>query len=123
MLLLSIMKSKHQEIIEQAYIGFNNRDIDHVLGLMHPEVHWPKAFEGEFVSGHEHVREYWTRQWKEINPRVMPTAITVRENGTLAVDVHQVVQDMEGNLLLDSMVRHVYKFKDGLISEMNIEPG
>lgn len=115
------MESKYQNIIEQAYAGFNRRDIDSVLALMHPEVRWPKAFEGAFVSGHDDIREYWTRQWKDIKPHVSPAAFTEREDGTLAVDVHQVVKDLEGNTVLDNMVRHVFTFRDGLIGEMNIE--
>jgi ketosteroid isomerase-like protein len=115
------MKPPNQTTIEQAYAGFNSRDIDEVLSLMHPEVHWPKAFEGAFATGHEEIRDYWTRQWTEINPRVTPTAFTSREDGSLAVDVHQVVHDMQGALLLDDMVKHVYSFREGLISGMRIE--
>lgn len=91
------------------------------MGLMHPEVRWPKAFEGDFVSGHQNVREYWTRQWNEIDPRVEPKGFEVRADGTYAVSVHQVVKDLQGTLIADGQVKHVYTFDDGLIREMNIE--
>lgn len=115
------MESQNQKVIEQAYAAFNSRDIDGILKLMHPNVHWPKAFEGDFVSGHEDVRDYWTRQWNEINPHVEPTGFEERADGTFAVIVHQVVKDLQGNSIADGQVKHVYKFENGLIREMNIE--
>jgi len=115
------METAHQKIIEQAYIAFNKRDIPAVLELMHPDVHWPKAFEGTYVSGHEAVRDYWQKQWTEINPHVEPTGYSTRADSSFVVNVHQVVKDMQGNVLADGHVKHVYKFEDGLIREMNVE--
>ncbi len=115
------MESKNQEIIEQAYTAFNSRNIPGVLKLMHPEVHWPKAFEGTYVSGHEDVRNYWQKQWTEIDPHVEPVGYSMSADGSFAVEVHQVVKDLEGNILADGHVKHVYKFEDGLIREMNVE--
>ena len=37
------------------------------------------------------------------------------------VAVHQLVKDMDGNLLMDGHVKHIYKFQDGLIREMTVE--
>lgn len=115
------MNPSYQQIIEQAYTAFNARDAGGVLKLMHPQVRWPKAFEGDFVTGPEAVREYWQRQWSEIDPRVDPTGFEQHPDGTLAVTVHQVVKDMQGNVIADGEVKHIYRFEDGLIREMNVE--
>ena len=115
------MESANQQIIERAYVAFNSRDIPGVLKLMHPEVHWPKAFEGSYVSGHKEVQDYWQRQWTEIDPHVEPIDYSTRADGSFAVEVHQVVKDLGGNVLADGVVRHVYKFENGLIREMNVE--
>jgi hypothetical protein len=40
--------------------------------------------------------------------------------GETVVDVHQVVRDREGNLVLDRMVQHVYFIEGGLIRSMQI---
>jgi len=45
--------AKIERLIEAAYKGFNNRDIDTVLPLVHQDIHWPKAFEGGYVIGRE----------------------------------------------------------------------
>jgi hypothetical protein len=39
----------------------------------------------------------------------------------MVVAVHQVVRDLEGNLMVDQMVQHVYTFADGLIQRMDIQ--
>ena len=57
------MASQYEDLIREAYSAFNARDIDTALSTMHPEVQWPKAFEGGYINGHSAVREYWTRQW------------------------------------------------------------
>jgi len=112
---------KNQALVKIAYNGFNNREIDTVLAIMHPDIHWPKAFEGGYVIGHNAVRDYWTRQWSEINPTVEPVAITERSDGKVEVEVDQLVKDLEGNILFDGKVKHVYIISDDLLQQMDIE--
>ena len=115
------MNSKYTDIINKAYTGFNSRDIDAVFSVMHQDINWPKAFEGGYVIGHEAVRDYWTRQWSEINPKVEPITITDRPDGKVEVEVYQLVKDLEGNILFDGKVKHVYVIRDNLLYSMNIE--
>jgi hypothetical protein len=112
---------KNRQLIESAYAGFNARDIDSVLRIMDPNVKWPKAWEGDYVKGHGEVRAYWERQWKEINPKVTPVSFRERVNGTLAVEVDQLVKDLEGNIVFDGKVLHVYTIEKGLLQQMDIE--
>lgn len=111
----------HQDLIKKAYAAFNARDIDKALSTMQPNVQWSKAWEGGYISGHSEIREYWTRQWTEINPSVEPTGFSERENGSLEVEVRQKVKDLQGNSVFDGTVKHVYTFEDGLINTMDIE--
>jgi hypothetical protein len=110
-----------QNLIHKAYAAFNSRDIDTALSTFHTEVQWPKAFEGGYVSGHDAIRDYWTRQWLEINPNVEPIAFNKRQDGTLEVSVHQIVKDLQGNLMFDGIVKHVYVIEDDLLRRMDIE--
>jgi hypothetical protein len=110
----------HDEAMKAMYAAFNDRDIDTVLGAMHPDVDWPNGMEGRRVHGHEGVREYWTRQWKMINPKVYPVQVSEDELGRTVVEVHQVVRNLEAVTVLDQMVRHVYVMEDGLIKSMEI---
>jgi hypothetical protein len=115
------MESPYWPLIQKTYHGFNNRDIDLVFTTMNPNVHWPKAFEGGFVVGYDEVRKYWTRQWSEINPHVEPQSIIERPGGKYEVAVHQLVKDLNGEILFDGTVTHLYSFKNNLISGMEVE--
>jgi hypothetical protein len=112
---------KNQTLIKNAYAAFNARDIDAILHVMHPEVKWSKAWEGDYANGHDEVSAYWQRQWKEIDPKVTPVGFRERENGTLEVEVYQLVKDLGGNTLFDGKVMHVYVIADGLLQKMDIE--
>ena len=118
---IMIMEKQIQDLIKKAYSAFNARDIDMALSTMHPDVQWPKAFEGGYVSGHTEIRKYWTRQWTEINPRVEPVGFNERQDGTLEIIVHQIVKDLEGNPMFDGTVKHIYTLQDGLLRRMDIE--
>lgn len=110
-----------EERLRSMYAAFNARDIDAVLAAMTEDVDWPNAWEGGRVRGQEAVREYWTRQWAEIDPRVEPISIAARPDGVVAVDVEQVVRSLDGELLSDGRVVHVYALRDGLVTRMDVE--
>lgn len=115
------MTNQFEEIIQKAYFAFNERNMETALSTMQEDVQWSKAWEGGYIIGHSEIKEYWTRQWSEINPKVDPVGFIDRENGSLEVTVQQNVKDLQGNLVFDGLVKHVYKFQDGLIKTMDIE--
>jgi hypothetical protein len=115
------MTDSEQQLIYNAYAAFNSRNIDAALRLMHPQVQWPNGWEGGWVHGHDEVRAYWTRQWQVLDPHVTPVAIVERDDGRLEVQVHQVVKDIHGALLMDGPVIHVYTIDKGFIIKMEIE--
>lgn len=115
------MISQIEELIKKAYSAFNARDIDSALSTFHPAVEWPKAFEGGYVTGHDEVRKYWTKQWTEINPNVEPIGFIERPNGTIEVSVLQKVKDLNGDLIFDGIVKHIITIQDDLFRRMDIE--
>lgn len=109
-------------LLRTAYAAFNARDIDTALAIMTPDVHWPRAFKGDFICGPEEVRAYWMEQWSEINAHVEPVAFHLVEDGQVLVKVHQVVLDLDGAVLADEHVGHRYTFENSLIKAMEICP-
>ena len=107
-------------IIEQAHSAFNKRNIDGALALITEDVSWPKASEGGKVVGKEGIRAYWTRQWGEFDPHVEPIAITEGDGGKVHVRVHQLVKSLQGDVLSDSEVLHVFTVNNGLIAAMDL---
>lgn len=113
--------SEYQQVILEIYKAFNSRNIDRVLSVMDLDVHWPNGWEGGSVTGHSELRDYWTRQWKELDPLVIPLSIEERKDGRIEVGVHQTVKDLHGLILFDGMVKHIYSFEGGKINSMEID--
>jgi ketosteroid isomerase-like protein len=113
--------AKAQAIPRSAYRAFNARDLDGALELMHPQVDWPNAWEGGRVLGRAAVRDYWTRQFAVISSEVEPLRFIEEEDGSVTVEVHQVVRDAHTHELLSgSDVRHGYRLRDGLVVRMDV---
>jgi ketosteroid isomerase-like protein len=109
-----------RDLLLKVYSAFNRRDVESILAVMHPDVEWPNGMEGGWVHGREGVRAYWARQWGLVDPHVEPVAFKTDEGGKIVVDVHQVVRDLAGAVLLDRTVQHAYLLDDGLIRSMEI---
>ena len=112
--------NNNENLIAGAYKAFNDRNIEAVLPLMHPDVQWPNGWEGGYVHGRNAVREYWQRQWKEVNPVVIPVKFHNNDEGQTEVTVRQTVKDLAGNLLSDGDVLHIYTVNNNLIERMEI---
>jgi ketosteroid isomerase-like protein len=106
---------------QALYEAFNRRDIDGVLAMMSEQVDWPNAWKGGRLVGREAVRDYWTAQWTDIDPRVEPISVSERADGSVAVSVKQVVRSSDGELLGEGEVVHVYRIRAGLIDRMDVE--
>ena len=107
--------------LRELYHAFNQRHVDACLAAMTRDVDWANGWEGGRVVGREAVRDYWQRQWAEIDSTAEPTAVTERPDGTVEVAVHLVARDKAGKVLDASEGRHVFEFRGELIARMTIE--
>ena len=111
----------YNELLQSVYDAFNERDLDFLLLLLHPDVDWANGMEGGRIRGHQAVREYWTRQWDVIDPIVTPQRFETLPDGRIVVHVHQVVRDLDGKVILDRNVQHIYRLDGPQIVSMEIE--
>jgi SnoaL-like domain len=109
-----------RDLLLSAYKAFNERNLEHVLTLMHPNVDWPNGMEGGRVHSRDGVREYWTRQWRVVDPHVEPIQFEKLPDGRIMTDVHQVVRDMAGKTILEQMIQHIYLIRESQIVHMEI---
>ena len=112
--------SDEVEFLKRLYKQFNAREIDSVLAAMHNDVIWANGMEGGHVQGRDGVRSYWTRQWAIIDPHVEPVRFSNGPDGETIVEVHQIVHDLDGNLLADKMVGHVFRIENQLVTRFDI---
>ncbi len=110
----------HHETLMNLYRGFNRRDIDVVLEHLAPGVDWPNGMTGGRVAGRDAVRAYWLTQWSEINPRVEPLQIDTAGDGRVHVRVDQLVRSLDGKILDNKQLEHVYEFDAHFIKRMTI---
>ncbi|AGY59765.1 nuclear transport factor 2 family protein [Gloeobacter kilaueensis] len=110
------------DTLKSLYNRFNARDIDGVLATVADDVVWANAMEGGYVHGREAIREYWTRQFAIVSPRIEPVKFEQAADGSIVVMVQMSVRDLEGRPLQDQthglhdkLVGHVFHFQEGKI--------
>ncbi len=106
----------NQEFLQNLYDAFNNREIETIISFMRPDVKWANGVEGGFVYGRDAVREYWLNQFNDIQAELETLKFETDENNRNVVTVHQVIKDLQGNLLADATVQQIFTIEDGLIS-------
>jgi len=108
--------SSNQPFLQSLYDAFNRREIETIIALMRPDVKWANGLEGGFVYGRDAGREYWTDQFKDIQPQLETLKFETDEDGRDIVTVHQIVKDLQGNVLADATVHQIFTIEDGLVS-------
>ena len=106
-------------LFQNLYKNFNNRDIGLVISKMTENVKWANGMDGGYVYGHDGVKKYWKRQFRMISSNVTPVKIDI-ENEVVKIKVHQVVHDLNNQLLADEFVYHLFHLKDNKIAEFHI---
>lgn len=112
--------SEHQEFLQNLYDAFNRREIETIISLMRPDVKWANGLEGGFVYGRDAVREYWTNQFKNIQAELETLKFETDANNRNVVTVHQIIKDLQGNVLADATIHQIFTIEDGLISVYEI---
>jgi SnoaL-like domain len=115
-----IHMSDEIELLIHLYDRFNARDMETVLTALHEDVLWANGMEGGHVRGRNGVRSYWTRQWAIIDPHVEPVAFSAGTDGETVVEVHQTVRDLQGEVLVDQMVGHIFRIESNLVRRFDI---
>jgi limonene-1,2-epoxide hydrolase len=86
-----------------------------VISVMSPDVTWANGVEGGFVHGRDAVREYWTKQYQVIQVQLETLKFETDEHDRNIVTVHQIVKDLQGNLLVDMTVQQIFTIEKGSI--------
>ncbi len=107
-------------MLEALYRAFNGRDVDAALDHLAPGVDWPNTVTGHRLHGRDAVRAYWQEQWQEIDPTVEPMRINIAPDGTAHVFVDQLVRALDGEILQNRQVEHVFEFDGPFISRMTV---
>ncbi len=110
------MMSSNQHFLQNLYEAFNKGEIETIISVMHPDVKWANGVEGGFVYGRDAVREYWTNQYQVIQVQLEILKFETDENNRNVVTVHQIVRDLQGNLLADATIQQIFTIENSVIS-------
>jgi uncharacterized protein YndB with AHSA1/START domain/limonene-1,2-epoxide hydrolase len=105
----------NQQLLQSLYTAFNNRELETIISVMSPDVKWANGVEGGFVYGRDAVREYWTNQYKVIQVQLETLKFETDEHNRNVVTVHQIVRNLQGNLLADMTVKQIFTIENGEI--------
>jgi hypothetical protein len=120
------------DFFQDLYTNFNNRNIEDVINKMTDNVIWANGMDGGYLFGHTRVREYWNKQFTVANSKVTPLKIGIQDavlemeqennlgDKIVRIQVHQVVHDLDNNLLADEIVFHTFLIQDKKIAEFHI---
>ena len=107
--------------IRQLYDRFNARDVAATFSLIADDVAWANGMDGTHVHGNGAIREYRAYQWSVIGPLVEPQTIRKADDGSLVVDVQQVVKNLDGRILIDELVTHAVRIESGRVERFDIQ--
>jgi hypothetical protein len=107
--------SSNREFLQNLYDAFNKREIETIISFMRPDVKWANGVEGGFVYGRDAVREYWTNQFKVIQVQLETLKFETDEHNRNVVTAHQIVRDLQGNLLADTTIQQIFTIENGSI--------
>jgi nuclear transport factor 2 (NTF2) superfamily protein len=112
--------NSEDNFLQNLYDAFNRRDIETVLAMMADDVKWANGMEGGFINGRDNVRDYWRRQFEMFSPHLGILESATEDNKSV-VKLRQIVRDLDGNLLDDKTVEHIFTFdENGLIKLFEI---
>jgi SnoaL-like domain len=112
-----LIMSSDRQLLQSLYTAFNNRELETIISVMHPDVKWANGVEGGFIYGRDAVREYWTNQYQVIQVQLETLKFETDENNRNVVTVHQIVKDLQGNLLVDTTVQQIFTIENGSLAQ------
>lgn len=90
-----------------------------MAAALHPDVDWPEPWSGGRVRGRDAVLAHLAAQRAAL--AVALTPLRVRDvDGGLAVTVHQVVRDADGDVLSDTTVLHTLTLVGDLVARLDV---
>lgn len=105
-------------VLERFYRAFNERDLDAMLEHLAPGVEMPDMLTGGGTHGRDELRDYWRKQWLTIDPIVEPVRINIGKDGRARVLVDQLIRALDGEVLQNRRVEHLFDFDGPFISRL-----
>ncbi|BDM72254.1 hypothetical protein HEK616_57410 [Streptomyces nigrescens] len=109
------------KLLRRMYEIFDTQQVDDFTrAAFHPDVDWPNVAEGTRLHGIDAVLAYWKRQFAVAHPLVRMEGMAAEPDGRIPVRVRTGLRDATGDHWSDTLLRHVYAFRDGKVAHMEV---
>jgi ketosteroid isomerase-like protein len=122
--ILAVMDERY-ELVQRVYRTFNDGEFD--MSVIHPDARVIQTSEilgtaGEF-HGHEGARRAWAELQEGFDPvSFEPEKYDELEDGRLLVRCRWTGTGTTSGIEVDAPVWHLWNFRDGLVSRMEVYP-
>jgi len=108
------MMSAATDLIVRYYQSLECRDIDAVLAVTHPRIHFHDFLDGGEIDGLSAARDFYRRMF-ELAPDLDLIAVEDLPDGSVRADMQSSVHSPSGQLWSDTRNEAIYAIADGLI--------
>jgi len=109
-------------LLTKVYEAYNRHDFADFSTFLTPDVDWPNQLQGGRVIGPDAVNAQWRETAQTIVVDLAPVTFAVAPDGRIAVDVNQIVRNLNGQIWSDSCVRHLFTLDGDRIARLDVEP-
>ena len=106
--------------ITRLWTALNHQDVDAALAQLHPDVDWQDIMNGGRHQGVEAVRNYWAGVYALITSDSACIDCHPVDADRMAARMLHAIRDKKGTLWSEERMTHVFTFRDGLISRMDL---
>jgi hypothetical protein len=110
-------------LLIDLFDAFNAKEVDAAGALLHPDVDWPNLFGPDRLRGREAVMSMWAEQFGRFDPEITLLEMHALPDGGRQARVSYVVRTLDGKLFTEEPATHVFTFRDGFISKMDLVRG
>jgi hypothetical protein len=112
------MMSAATDLIVRYYQALEGRDLEAVMAMTHPRIHFHDYLDGGEIDGLPAARDFYRRMFK-LAPDLDLITVEDLPDGRVRVDMQSSVHSPSGHLWSDTRNEAIYAVTDGLI--MGIE--
>lgn len=114
--------TEHESLVARLWTALNHQDIKAAVALLHPDVDWQDIINGGRRRGLVEMAQYWEGAFGIITSASSTLDARPDDEGRLAARVLHSVRDKQGRLWTEETLTHLFSFRDGLISRMDVAP-
>ncbi|MBP8822631.1 MAG: nuclear transport factor 2 family protein [Flavobacteriales bacterium] len=109
-----------ERLIRDCYAAFNAGQYERIPAYFAQDVEWPNMLEGTTLRGPSAVVAYWI-QLREVHRHTYDVKhFQLKPSGTVVVSLLRTVHSTGGEMISQGLIRHVFEFRNGLVSKMHV---